>query len=42
MKRVVLLLVLLVTMGILATSASADVRTSGPGPLRTDSSLTAY
>lgn len=41
MKRVVLLLVVLFTMAILGTTASADVRTSGPGPLRADGSITA-
>lgn len=42
MKRMMLLLVFLVTMAILGATASADVRTSGPGPLRTDNSLSAY
>ncbi|HLO02328.1 MAG TPA: hypothetical protein VK191_04365 [Symbiobacteriaceae bacterium] len=42
MKRFMLLLVVLLAMAILGPTASADVRTSGPGPLRTDNSWSAY
>jgi hypothetical protein len=40
MKRFMLLMVVLLSLVILGTTASADVRTSGPGPLRADNGWT--
>lgn len=34
MKRLTLLILVLLALGVLGATASADVRTSGPGPLR--------